>query len=51
MDFLIILFVFLLPLASICVSVYCLFHIFGLKKAASKYLALRRVAGKDGFDE
>ena len=51
MDFLIILFVFILPLAAIAVSTYCLIHIFGLKKAASKYLALCRLAGKDGYDE
>ena len=51
MDFLIVLFVFLLPLASICVSAYCLFHIFGLKKAAMKLSAICRLSGKDGADE
>ena len=48
MNFLMVLFVFLLPLASIAVSVYCLIYISGLKKTAMKLAAMGRLSGKAG---
>ena len=47
MDFIIVLFVFLLPLASIVVSAYCLFHILSLKKVASRLSFAKRSSGTD----
>ena len=47
MDFLIILFVFILPAAAIALSVYCMIQIFNLKRIGSKLAALSRISGKD----
>lgn len=50
MDFVILLFLVLLPLAALAVSLYTLVHILSLKKAAAKFLAVRRIMGKDNAD-
>lgn len=47
MDFMIILFVFILPAAAIAMSIYCLVQIFSLKRIGSKLAALAKIAGKD----
>lgn len=47
MDFVVVLFVFILPLAALIMSMYCLFYIRTMKKAASKFSAMSRIAGKD----
>ena len=47
MEFVLILFVFLLPLASLIMSMYALFHILTMKKTALKLAAMERLAGKD----
>jgi len=47
MDFLIILFLFLLPLTAIGMSAYCLIRFLAFKKAAAKFYAMNRLAGKD----
>lgn len=51
MDFVILLFMVILPFAALCVSMYSLFHILSLKKAAMKLSALHRLAGKDVTNE
>ena len=51
MEFLVVLFLFIFPLAAIVMSGYCLFYILGLKKAASKLATVRRRSGKEGSDE
>lgn len=47
MDFMIILLVFILPVAAIILSIYCLVQVFALKRVGSKLAALTRIAGKD----
>lgn len=47
MDFVIILFLFLFPLAALGVSLYSLYHILSLKKAAARISAFTRLAGED----
>ena len=44
MELLLILLIFLLPLMALCMSVYCLFHVLTLKKAAAKLKALSRIS-------
>lgn len=47
MDFVMILFFFILPLVAVGVSLYSLYHILSLKKAALKISAAYRISGKD----
>lgn len=51
MDFLLILFVFIFPLASIIISGYCFFQLIPLKRMGSKLAALSRLSGKDDLYE
>lgn len=51
MDFLLILFVFILPLVSIILSCYCFFQLIPLKRIGSKLAALSRIVGKDDLYE
>lgn len=51
MELLLILLIFLLPLLALGMSMYCLFHVLTLKKAAAKLKALSRISGKDDLYE
>lgn len=49
MDFIVILLLFVLPLAALAISGYCLFYVLNFKKAAMKASARCRIAGEDMF--
>ena len=49
MDFIVLMFLFLLPLAAVALSAYCLFHVLRFKKAAVKAAARSRLSGEDSF--
>lgn len=46
-DYIVILFAFVLPLVAMAVSLYSLLYVRSLKKAAAKLSAMCRLAGKD----
>ena len=46
-DYIVVLFAFVLPLVAVAVSLYSLFYVRSFKKTAAKLAAMRRLVGKD----